>query len=76
MIDDGKKIEVMDFIQIVPDLKEPSLWSKYSENEWRLIRGNGASNKEAAVLFQNNWNSNQAVEDISILNEDFVLVGL
>ena len=70
VIDDGKKIDVNDFIQIVPDIKEPSLWSKYSENEWRLIKGNGTSNKEAAILFQNNWISEQEVQEINVSDEN------
>lgn len=70
VIDDGKKIEVSDFIQLMPNLNEPSLWSKYSENEWRLIKGNSTSNKEAAILFPNNWNSDQACQQIGILDNN------
>lgn len=52
---DGERIEVKDFIQVTPNLYEPSLWSKFSEDEWRLMKGNGSPNKEAAVLFPTNW---------------------
>ncbi|QXP63254.1 hypothetical protein [Polaribacter sp. HaHaR_3_91] len=55
--EDGHKVEVNDFIQIVPNRHQPSLWSRYSANEWRLIKGNGTSNNEAAVLFPEDWNS-------------------
>lgn len=58
IIRDGEKTEVLDFIQTLPNLHEPTLWSKHSDNEWRLIKGNSASNKEASLLFPEYWNSN------------------
>jgi len=70
VISDGIKIEVVDFIQTIPDLHQPSLWSKYSDNEWRLLKGNGASNTELALLFPTNWESNQLSKDILISNKD------
>lgn len=45
------KTELSDFIQTIPNLEEPSLWSRFSDNEWRLIKGFNAANKEAALLF-------------------------
>jgi hypothetical protein len=66
----GKKYEVNDFIQIIPNLHEPSLWSKYSDNEWRLIKGNGTSNKEAAILFPTQWKSNITPEEISLYGKN------
>ncbi len=66
----GRKLEVNDFIQTIPTLHEPSLWSKYSDNEWRLIKGNGTSNKEAAILFPLCWKSNLAREEISLYGQE------
>ncbi len=62
----GYKIEVHDFIQKVPDLSEPALWAKYNEVEWRLIKGNGTSNKEAAILFPKGWISNFPAKKFSL----------
>jgi hypothetical protein len=56
IIENGVKTEVKDFIQTVPNKHMPSLWAQYSDKEWRLIKGNGAADKEAAVLFPNTWN--------------------
>ncbi|PKP32480.1 MAG: hypothetical protein CVU00_11700 [Bacteroidetes bacterium HGW-Bacteroidetes-17] len=69
VIKEGEKIEVRDFIQTIPNLSEPSLWAKFSDDEWRLIKGNGTSNKEAAVLFPTQWNSDTTPLKISINNE-------
>lgn len=66
----GKKYEVQDFVQTIPDLQEPSLWNKYSDNEWRLIKGNGTSNKEGAILFPPQWNSNLTPEEFSLYDRD------
>ena len=57
VIKDGEKHEVLDFIETIPNLNEPSLWAKFSDNEWRLIKGNATSNKEAAILFPSDWYS-------------------
>lgn len=65
----AEKIEVIDFIETIPNLSEPTLWAKYSDTEWRLIKGTGTSNKEAAILFPNDWSSNAMFEDINIYNE-------
>lgn len=69
VIKDGEKHEVNDFIETIPNLFEPSLWSRFSDNEWRLIKGNGTSNKEAAILFPSEWYSNQLSMKISLYNE-------
>ena len=68
VINEGQKIEVRDFIQTIPTLSEPSLWSRFSDNEWRLIKGNGSPNKKAALLFPNSWKSDQIAKEISIFN--------
>jgi hypothetical protein len=68
-IKDGEKHEVMDFIETIPNLIEPSLWSRFSNNEWRLVKGNGTSNKEAAILFPSEWYSNQLPMELSLYND-------
>jgi hypothetical protein len=69
VLEEGKKIEVTDFIQTIPNLHEPSLWAKYSDDEWRLIKGNGTSNKEAAILFPTQWHSDLPAMEKSVYNE-------
>lgn len=69
VIKDGEKHEVIDFIETIPNLLEPSLWSRFSDNEWRLIKGNGTSNKEAAILFPSEWYSNELSMQLSLYNE-------
>lgn len=66
VLEEGKKIEVKDFIETIPNLHEPSLWSRFSDNEWRLIKGNGTSNKEAAILFPSEWYSNLLSMELSL----------
>ena len=55
MQSEGDKYPVHDFIQQVPNLSEPSLWVKYNEEEWRLVKSNGTSYSEAAVIFPEDW---------------------
>lgn len=57
VIVNDQKVEVIDFIQMIPNLEEPSLWSKFNDIEWRLMKGFTASNKEAAMLFPFNWST-------------------
>ncbi len=64
-----EKYEVTDFIDTIPNLDEPSLWSKFSDFEWRLIKGNGSSNIEAAVLFPVEWYCNFLSVDIKLYNQ-------
>jgi hypothetical protein len=73
VIVDGKKYEVNDFIQTIPSLDEPSLWVKYSDKEWRLIKGNGTPDKEAAILFPNAWNTKEDREPeiITVYSKNF-----
>lgn len=70
VIQDGKKIEVNDFIQTIPNLQEPSLWAPYSDKEWRLLKGSGASNKEAAILFPPEWNCDVPSTKVSLYNAE------
>jgi hypothetical protein len=69
VIKDNEKYEVTDFIDTIPNLHEPSLWSKFSDYEWRLIKGNGSSNLDAAVLFPAEWYCNFLSVAISVYNE-------
>jgi len=69
VIKEGEKIEVRDFIQTIPNLRESSLWAKFSDFEWRLIKGNGTPNKEAAILFPTQWNNDLQAMEISIYNK-------
>jgi hypothetical protein len=69
VIKDGEKHEVTDFIETIPNLKEPSLWSRFSDNEWRLIKGNATSNNEAAILFPADWYSNLLTMNLSLYEE-------
>lgn len=64
----GEKIEINDFIQTIPSLTEPTLWSKFGEGEWRLIKGSGSQEKEAALLFPDTWSGVDDSECITILN--------
>ncbi|RXJ51084.1 hypothetical protein [Gelidibacter gilvus] len=70
IIVDGNKIEVPDFIQITPSVTEPTLWSKYTENEWRLIKGSGSTDKSASVLMPLDWESDYESENIVILDKE------
>jgi hypothetical protein len=69
VIKDGEKHEVTDFIETIPNLNEPSLWSRFSDNEWRLIKGNVTSNKEASILFPSDWYSNLLSMELSLYDE-------
>lgn len=66
VIINDKKIELPNFVQTTPNLEEPSLWSRFNDNEWRLIKGYATSNKEAAVLLPNQWKCNLPSQEISL----------
>lgn len=61
-----EKIEVQDFLQVIPNLEEPTLWSKLNDNEWRLMKGNSVSSKDAAVLFSGQWTSSLPSTEIIV----------
>jgi hypothetical protein len=69
-IEDGTKRNVSDFIQLTPNLNSPSLWVKLSEDEWRLIKGGGTKEKEAAVLFPMDWTTSHFSEEFEICNQN------
>src|SRR5690606_35275467 len=62
--------EVNNFIQATPTFQEPTLWTKYSENEWRLIKGSGSTDKNAALLYPSGWNAPVNSEKMIILNKE------
>ncbi|TYA55698.1 hypothetical protein [Formosa maritima] len=69
VIADGKQTTIHDFIQINPSLDKPTLWSKYSESEWRLIKGNGSTDKSAAILMPSNWESENESQQVEVLDD-------
>ncbi|MRX62591.1 hypothetical protein [Maribacter luteus] len=69
VLSEGEKIIVKDFIQTVPNLSEPSLWTKFSDNEWRLIKGYGTPDKEAAILFPKEWKCHLPYLEVSMFGE-------
>lgn len=74
VIVNGKKREVRDFIQITPDFQEPSLWTKYSDMEWRLMKANGTSDKNAAILFPAEWHCELHTETVRIYEHNLLWV--
>ncbi len=66
VISGGKKRELKDFIQSTPNLTEPSLWTRFSDDEWRLVKGGGTRHKEAALLFPSPWQGGLEVTSITI----------
>ncbi|MEM9987143.1 MAG: hypothetical protein AAF804_18775, partial [Bacteroidota bacterium] len=70
-IEGGKKWEVRDFVQSVPDLDQPSLWVRFSDDEWRFVRGSGTSYKEAALLLPVDWQANGGKQAVRINEKPF-----
>lgn len=66
IIANGEKKEAKDFLQIMPDLKIPTLWSKISDDIWRLEKTNGVSTHEASILFPEQWNTEKKYETVEI----------
>lgn len=66
VISNDKKTELQDFIQTIPNLEEPSLWTRFNDNEWRHIKGYAASNKAAAVLFPTQWKCDLPSSELSL----------
>ena len=64
VIVNNERIEIKDFIQTLPDLTQPSLWAPFSEDEWRLVKGNNSSSQKAAVLFPKDWNADRECETL------------
>lgn len=57
VIKNGKKIELLNFIQVIPNLSEPSLWTQLGKNTWRLMKGETTSIREASILYPPSWTS-------------------
>lgn len=70
VISNDIKIELSDFIQTIPNLEEPTLWSRFNDNEWRLIKGSAASNKQASVLFPKEWRCDLPSSKISLYTKN------
>lgn len=56
VISNNERREVYDFIQLVPDLTKPSLWTLYSDETWRLVKGTGTSHENAFIMHPKEWN--------------------
>jgi hypothetical protein len=59
VICNGEKIIVNDFIQYTPELDKPTLWVLFSTEEYRLIKGQTTSNKNAIILHPEKWFTTQ-----------------
>lgn len=70
LMTNGEKIPLRDFIQTIPRLDEPSLWAKYEENKWRLIKGQVSSIKEAAILFPKQWKCELPCSEVFLYQEN------
>jgi len=69
VVGDDLKTELPEFIQTIPNLDEPSLWSRFNDNEWRLVKGYTVSNNDAALLYPNNWQCFLPATNISIYDK-------
>ncbi|KFC20757.1 hypothetical protein [Epilithonimonas lactis] len=71
IIVNNNRFEVKDFITTAPDFSEPSLWVPFSDNEWRLIKGNSTSSEIAAILSPESWKSKQEPELFNLFDTNF-----
>lgn len=65
-----EKHRVLDFVQKLPSFETPTLWSKFSENEWRFVKSNGSTNNEAAVLLPKKWECSEKASFINIYDNE------
>ena len=63
------KFELPEFIQTIPNLNEPSLWARFNDYEWRLIKGYTVSNNNAALLYPSIWQSFLPATNISVYDK-------
>jgi hypothetical protein len=75
VIQNNEKVDVKDFIQTIPNFDTPTLWEKFSDTEWRLIKGSIAPNKEASLLFPNHWKSDLPHVTISVFESQMAWLG-
>jgi hypothetical protein len=66
VISNNERREVCDFIQLIPDLTKPSLWTLYSDDTWRLIKGTGTSHENAFILHPEDLNVNLDSDKLEI----------
>lgn len=68
---DGHQFECQHLISYLPTLHRPTLWSKYSENQWLLERGNNTSQNEASVLFPSTFQPPEGtpIQDIELYTQ-------
>lgn len=60
------KSSLPDFIQTLPDLNEPTLWSKFDDNLWRYSKSNAVPNEEALLIFPKEWSSTLPKTEIEL----------
>ena len=70
VLSNNDKTSLPNFLQHIPRIDKPTLWSRFTDKEWRLIKGKNAPNKEAALLFPKNWNYKFQVTNITIYNHE------
>lgn len=71
----GEKFSCKELINYLPDLKKPTLWTKYSEGQWLLEKGCNTNQEEAFVLHPDKYhveNGNQTSE-IKLYDLEFKL---
>lgn len=66
VIFDNERKEIRDFIQVVPDLTRPSLWTRYSYGNWRLVRGTGTLGSDACIMHPKEWEVNLESDELVI----------
>ncbi|MRI62728.1 hypothetical protein EDM00_01765 [Ornithobacterium rhinotracheale] len=64
-IDEGRKVEVKDFVQVMPDLEKPTIWADFSDNIWRLSKSAQVSSDKAIIIFPTGWR----IENTEVINE-------
>lgn len=61
--------EIVDLIPVHPSIDVPTLWTAFSENEWRLVKGNASNSENAILLLPIGWeHSNEESELVYIVN--------
>ena len=66
------KYDLPDFLQHIPSVEEPTLWNRFSDSEWRLIKGSNAPHKDAAILFPNNWKYDLPANDFGLYDKQLL----
>jgi hypothetical protein len=58
----GVKYDCKHLVTYLPNLQKPTLWTKYSDSQWILEKGNHISQEEGFVLFPGDYTSNLTTE--------------